>query len=141
MKRVIYILIIPVAFIIFYLANIIVPLTSEGIIVKYQRNTGPEFIVINEKTKFVNNENEGFHYSEFFIDNKEIVETNLGFLSSEKYIIDYEVIDYRKEGGFWYPVVSIKSILLYALYKLYVILLIVFNILLLVFIYLLVRKE
>lgn len=100
----------------FLLGKEVIPLLMHGITVKYQRVTGPEFIVLKGEKylKSIYSNDTNIDCSELYVYNSNDLDSDQGFLSSKcNYIVDG---DYKKKKAIFkndqlYPVIYMKKIL------------------------------
>jgi hypothetical protein len=102
---------------VFFYEKQIVSLFTDGILVKYQRVTGPELVVLKgEKKLQKQNEqasNKNISYSELFVIDDLDETSEVKLKSSFTYIIQGELIDYKPitpDSDVLYPIIKINYI-------------------------------
>ena len=95
-----------------FLGQDVIPLFNNGIYVQYQRSTGPEFIVLDGEevlVKMVKSDNDLINYSEVYVKNNTILDTNYGFIQGS-YRITFDYIGVSKGEMGIYPIVNVNNI-------------------------------
>jgi hypothetical protein len=96
-----------------YMGKDVVPLFNNGITVKYQRVTGPEFVVLHgrENLKGADLKRHDVDCSEVFVAND--LDKDIGILKASTYVISGDCFDAKsiEKGGQLYPVIHIRKIM------------------------------
>jgi len=80
----------------YYILRAVIPLLNSGVTVKYQRVTGPEFVILNDGENIIANSSnqQAINKEEFFVTDD--LDNRFGYLKGKKYRLTGEVVGTKK---------------------------------------------